>query len=74
LRGLSLIDLDRGVDLRHEKVRGEEADGAGDDPDCERNEKRVAKVEQARHELGDLELVDYGSKLLKEISRKKLNL
>ncbi len=59
-----LIDLDGRIYLIYEHVGRVEADCARQYPECERNQRRVAEVEQCRHELGDVKLCK-GVKLLK---------
>ena len=50
------VNLDSGVDLADEGVRGVEADGAGQQPEREDHQRRVAEVQQCWNELGYLQL------------------
>ena len=56
LAATELVDLDGAVDTPDEEVRGVEADGSSDQPEREHHQQRVAKVEQGRCELCDLQL------------------
>lgn len=54
--GRASVDFDGSVNSSNEEVRGVEADGAGKKPEGDNHDGGVAKVEQRRDELGDLEL------------------
>ena len=58
LRGLKRrsVDLDLSVNLVDENIRGVEGDGAGEDGEGERDQGRVAEVEQGWNKGRDLEL------------------
>ena len=51
-----LVNLDGAVDSPDEEVRCVEADSSRDKPEGEHHQQCVAKVEQGRGELGDLQL------------------
>ena len=50
------VNLDRGVDLPDEHVGCIEADGAGEQPEGEDHQGRVAKVQQRGNELHNVQL------------------
>ena len=52
----SLINLDGTVDLADEEIGRIEADGAGEHPERDHHQHRVAKVQQRWNELCDFQL------------------
>ena len=51
-----LVDLDGAVDAPYKEVRRVETNSSGDEPEREHHQECVAKEEQRRRELSDLQL------------------